>query len=140
MPVMTRNEALAQLTAEGAAYEITSGLERRPSRYFKKAPLTLGDLFKRLPAIYRLPFTKRARNLRLNLCKECGACSSAQARMQGCQRRSRCDCYAQLSLTGLFLYGDHLTGCRRSCVERPWQTTSWPTGFACRRPMVNCRR
>ena len=101
MSVMTRNEALAQLTAEGAAYEITSGLvNERPSRYFKKAPLTLGDLFKEtasdLPfTVYRLP--RGARNLRLNLCKECGACSSTQARMQGCQRRSRCDCYAQLS-------------------------------------------
>ena len=41
MSVMTRDEALAQLTAEGAAYEITSGLVNgRPSRYFKTAPLT----------------------------------------------------------------------------------------------------
>ena len=56
MPVMTRNEALAQLTAEGAAYEITSGLvNERPSRYFKKAPLTLGDLFKETAS--DLPFT-----------------------------------------------------------------------------------
>ena len=56
MPVMTRNEALALLTAEGAAYEITSGLvNERPSRYFKKAPLTLGDLFKETAS--DLPFT-----------------------------------------------------------------------------------
>ena len=56
MSVMTRDEALAQLTAAGAAYEITSGLVNgRPSRYFKTAPLTLGDLFKATAS--DLPFT-----------------------------------------------------------------------------------
>ena len=56
MSVMTRDEALAQLTAEGAAYEITSGLVNgRPSRYFKTAPLTLGDLFRATAS--DLPFT-----------------------------------------------------------------------------------
>ena len=84
MSVMTRDEALAQLTAEGAAYEITSGLVNgRPSRYFKTAPLTLGDLFKATASDLPFTFTRKSGRPSPQSMQEFGAChvSSTNARL-----------------------------------------------------------